>query len=91
MSAVGAGGVLMTAALAVYLYALARNLLPARLARSSRPLLEVHWGGAAADGARAWSGPLAIILLLGLTVVFTSLAFELMRALPMTASGGGAH
>ena len=91
MSAVGAGGVLMTAALAVYLYALARNLLPARLAPSSRPLLEVHWGGAAADGARAWSGPLAIVLLLGLTVVFTSLAFELMRALPMTASGGAAH
>jgi cytochrome c oxidase subunit 1 len=91
MSIVGAGGVLMTAALAVYLYALARNLMPARLAPETRPLPEVHWGGAAADGARAWSGPLAVLVLLGLTVGFTALAFELMRALPLAASGGVAH
>jgi cytochrome c oxidase subunit 1 len=91
MSIVGAGGVLMTAALAVYLYALARNLMPARLSPATRPLPEVHWGGAAADGTRAWSGPLAVLVLLGLTVGFTALAFELMRALPLAASGGAAH
>jgi cytochrome c oxidase subunit 1 len=90
MSIVGAGGALMSVALFVYLYAFARTLLPVR-AKSSQPLSEVRWGGVATDGARAWSGPLAVVVLLGLTVVFTGLAFELMRALPLAAAGGGAH
>ena len=91
MPVVGLGGVLMTAALLVYLYAFARTILPAARAPASRPLSEVQWGGAVADGARAWSGPLAVLVLLGLTVGFTALAFELMRALPIAASGGAAH
>jgi cytochrome c oxidase subunit 1 len=92
MPVMGTGGALMSAALAVYLYALARNLLPAaRPSKASRPLAEVNWGGVATDGARAWSGPLALLLLLGLTVGFTAFAFELMRALPLAASGGAAH
>jgi len=90
MSAVGAGGALMAVALAVYVYALVANLLPLRAA-GSRALAEVQWGGAVTDTGRAWSGPLAVLVLLGLTVGFTALAFELMRGLPMTASGGMAH
>jgi hypothetical protein len=91
MPVVGAGGALMSAALAVYLYAFARTILPAVRPQASRPLPEVNWGGVATDGARAWSGPLAVMVLLGLTVGFTALAFELMRALPLAASGGAAH
>jgi hypothetical protein len=30
-------------------------------------------------------------VLLALTVIFTGLAFDLMRALPLAATGGGAH
>jgi cytochrome c oxidase subunit 1 len=90
MSAVGVGGALMSVALTVYIYALVVNLLPLRAAES-RGLAEVHWGGAGIDAGRAWSGPLAVLVLLSLTIGFTALAFELMRALPMTASGGVGH
>jgi hypothetical protein len=79
----------MSAALAVYLYALARNLLPAP--RGHHALPEVHWGGAVAAGGRAWTGPLAVLVLLGLTVGFTSIAFELLRGLPLAAAGSAGH
>lgn len=88
MSAVGAGSVLMTAALVVYLYALARNLFAAGEARA---LPDVHWGGPLATTGRAWFGPVAVIVLLGLTTAFTALAFELLRSLPLAAVGGAAH
>lgn len=90
LAAVGAGGALMTFALAVYVCALAANLLPMRSA--PRPALpQVQWGAAVTDAGRAWTGPLAVLVLLGLTVGFTMLAFELMHALPIAASGGAAH
>lgn len=93
LSGMGAGALLMTAALAVYLVVLLGNLLPAR---SSAPLdeaamPEVRWSGAAAAGQRAWTGPLAIVLLVALMAAFTVLAFELMQALPLKATGGAAH
>jgi cytochrome c oxidase subunit 1 len=91
MALVGAGGALMSAALVVYLYAFARTVLPAARARAGSALPEVNWGGAQLDGARAWSGPLAVVVLLALTVGFTAIAFELMRSLPLAASGGAAH
>jgi cytochrome c oxidase subunit 1 len=91
MSIVGVGGALMSAALVVYVYAFVRTIMPARRAMVGRPLTEVRWGGVAIDGGRAWTGPLAVVVLLGLTVVFTGLAFEVMRALPLAATGGGAH
>jgi hypothetical protein len=91
MSIVGVGATLMSAALAVYLYALARNLMPAPRGQASHALPEVHWGGAVTAGGRAWTGPLAVLLLLGLTVGFTSIAFELLRGLPLAAAGSAAH
>jgi hypothetical protein len=93
MSAVGTGGALMAAALLVYLLALGRNLLPVatRRAAAEVALPEVRWGGAVAADARAWTGPLAVALLVGLMIAFTVLAFELMKALPLAGSGGAAH
>jgi cytochrome c oxidase subunit 1 len=88
MAAVGAGSVLMTAALGVYLYALAKNFI---LAGEARPMPEVRWGGALAGAGRAWFGPAAVLVLLALTTAFTSLAFEVLRALPLAAAGGAAH
>ncbi len=90
MSAVGAGGALMTAALLVYLYALLRNLIPIGAAATAE-LPEVRWAQAVTGRQRAWTGPLAILVLVGLTVAFTTLAFELLRALPVAAAGGAAH
>lgn len=93
MSVIGAGGVLMTAALVLYLFALGRNLLPGPVGRPAPAgiLPGVRWGGAVAADARAWTGPLAIALLVGLMVVFTVLAFELLKALPLAAAGGAGH
>ncbi len=92
MSMVGVGGAVMTAALLVYLYALLRNLLPADAAATAAGagMPEVRWGGATTGAQRAWTGPLAVAVLVGLTVAFTALAFELMRALPV-AGAGSAH
>ncbi|HSD41306.1 MAG TPA: cbb3-type cytochrome c oxidase subunit I [Burkholderiales bacterium] len=93
MSIVGAGGALMAAALAAYLVALFTGLLPGR-ARARAPasaLPELHWGGTVATAQRAWTGPLAVLVLVGLMVAFTVLAFEMMKALPLGASGGAGH
>jgi cytochrome c oxidase subunit 1 len=90
MSVVGAGATLMSAALAVYLYALARNLLPAG-SRASEALPEVRWDGALPAAGRAWTGPLAVLVLLALTVGFTAIAFETLRGLPLTAAGSVGH
>jgi cytochrome c oxidase subunit 1 len=89
MSVVGAGGALMTAALLVYLYALLRNLMPlgAAAPAAGGALPEVRWREAVTGAQRAWTGPLAVTFLVGLTVAFTVLAFELMRALPIAGAG----
>jgi cytochrome c oxidase subunit I len=90
MSIVGVGGLLMTVALGLYVLVLALNLLPVkRGAGAAYP--EVRWGGEVALDARAWTGPLAIAVLVGLMVVFSVAAFELMKALPLEAIGGAAH
>jgi cytochrome c oxidase subunit I len=92
MGAVGVGGALMSVAVLVFALALAANLLPAaphRAAADSMP--QVDWSAPAAPAARAWTGPLAVLVLLVITVAFTSLAFEVMRALPLVASGSAAH
>ncbi|HVL34977.1 MAG TPA: cbb3-type cytochrome c oxidase subunit I [Burkholderiales bacterium] len=90
MSIVGVGGLLMTVALGLYVLVLALNLLPLkRGAGAAYP--EVRWGGEVALDARAWTGPLAIAVLLALMVVFSVGAFELMKALPLEAIGGAAH
>jgi len=93
MSVVGSGGALMTAALLVYVYALLRNLMPLGTAAPAggEALPEVRWGEVVTGAQRAWSGPLAVTILVGLTVAFTMLAFELMRALPLTAGAGAVH
>ena len=82
----------MSVAVLVFALALAANLLPASArsaAASSLPI--VDWSAPAARAARAYTGPLAVLVLLAITVAFTSLAFEVMRALPLLASGSAAH
>jgi cytochrome c oxidase subunit 1 len=88
MTGVGIGGSLMSVALAVYVVALALNFF-ARGAAQAMP--EVRWAGEPAAGGRAWFGPASVLVLLGLTTLFTALAFELLRALPLAAAGGAAH
>jgi cytochrome c oxidase subunit 1 len=91
MSIVGVGAALMTAALVVYLISLGRCLIPVAPRCATGALPVVRWDGTVAADARAWTGPLAVAVLVGLMVVFTVAAFELMKALPLEAVGGAAH
>jgi cytochrome c oxidase subunit 1 len=90
MSTVGAGGVLMSVAVLVFALGVAASLLPARR-EASAALPRVDWSGPPAPATRAWTGPLAVLVLVALTVGFTVLAFEVMQALPLAASGSAAH
>jgi len=91
MGAVGAGGTLMSVAVLVLAAGVAASLWPRGTPETRPALAEVDWSGKAASAARAWTGPLAVAVLVGLTIGFTVLAFELMHALPLVARGGGAH
>jgi cytochrome c oxidase subunit I len=92
MGVVGAGGMLMSAAVLAYALALAWNLRPGATHRATAAALpDVDWSGTPAAAARAWTGPLAVLVLVGITVAFTALAFEVLRALPLVASGSAAH
>jgi len=92
MAAVGAGGAVMSVAVLGFALVLAANLLPVGVrGRKPSSLPDVDWSGSPPPAARAWTGPLAILVLVGITTAFTVLAFELLRALPLAASGGAAH
>lgn len=92
MGTVGVGGALMSVAVLVFALALAANLLPASTrGAAAGSLPQVDWSAPAAPAARAYTGPLAVLVLVAITVAFTSLAFEVMRALPLVASGSAAH
>ncbi len=91
LSAVGIGGVVMALALLVYVFGLVRSALPRASTRAAAPLPEVDLGGVALDRSRAWTGPLSILVLIGVMAIFTMLAFETMKALPLAAIGGAAH
>jgi cytochrome c oxidase subunit 1 len=91
MGIVGAGGMVMAATMLAYAFALLAILLPGRRA-GDQVLPEVHWETGDAGRARAWTGPLAVLLLVGITVGFTVLAFEILRALPLAgAAAAVAH
>lgn len=44
-----------------------------------------------AERTAAWTGPLAILVIVAAMYGFTILGFELMQALPVVASGGSGH
>ncbi len=95
MLAVAIGGSLMGAALLALALALARSALlrastdpaPVSAALAVRAWAAVQPG----EHARAWVGPLSVLLLVLAMAGFSALGFEWMRALPVLASGGGGH
>jgi cytochrome c oxidase subunit 1 len=91
MGTVGIGGALMSVAVLVFALGVAASLLPTPSRREAGASLpRVDWSTAPA-AARAWTGPLAVLVLVALTVGFTVLAFEVMQALPVAATGSAAH
>lgn len=93
MGLVGAGAMLMTAALLLYLFGLMRSLLPDRTSSLPREtgLSRIDWSGTPLARERAWTGPLSVAVLIAGMGVFTVIAFELVRALPIVAAAGGDH
>ncbi|MCZ7642213.1 MAG: hypothetical protein M5U33_05005 [Pseudorhodoplanes sp.] len=92
MAMVGIGGVLFASALAVSVFGVLRSLVPGRrgLAVAAEPHVAAA-RSAAAPAAAAWTGPLAVVLLVAAMYGATIGAFELMQSLPVTTAGGGAR
>jgi cytochrome c oxidase subunit 1 len=98
MATVAVGGAIMALALTIFAGGIAASLWPpgqkAALpgASSGRFLpnnLTVSWGGTVIPAeAKAWIGPLSILLIVVAMYAFSALGFELMQALPVTAIGG---
>jgi cytochrome c oxidase subunit I len=92
MLAVAIGGTVMAAALAALGAGVAASLLRARQGVGEAAGLAVSWGeGTPSPGMAAWVGPLSVLAIVGAMYVFTALGFELMQALPLSASGGAGH
>ncbi len=94
MAAVGAGAAVMGLAMIVYVAILAVSLLGPR--RASAPAPVASWGEGAGGAAlalpaRAWTGPLAVLVLIAAMFAFTALAFNIMAGLPVAVAGGGGH
>lgn len=91
LAVVGIGGTIMAAALVTYVFGLARSALPRARGSATIDPPGVNLTGVPLDTTRTWTGPVSILILVGAMAPFTVLAFELMNALPLAASGGGAH
>ena len=90
MAAVALGGSLMASALLVFAGGIAASLLPERQPRGEGNSLGVAWGATVVQaGTTAWVGPVSIVVIVAAMYVFSALGFELMQALPISASGGG--
>lgn len=93
MAAVGIGGTVMALALTVFALGVSSALVPHRRAGEPEPVgMTVAWGGVAVrPDAAAWVGPVSVLVIVAAMYAFTALGFELMQALPVAATGGGAH
>jgi cytochrome c oxidase subunit 1 len=96
MLTVAIGGAIMAAALSVFAAGIAVSLFPARqivasaVASASGSLTE-SWGGTVVQpGLKAWVGPISIGVIVIAMYAFSAVGFELMQALPVTATGGAA-
>jgi cytochrome c oxidase subunit I len=91
--AIATGGLIMAAGLVLYAGTLGCALVlgrrPAPSAVTAPPVLSTP--GAAALRQAALSGPLSVAVLVAAMYVMTVVAFELSRALPLLATGGGGH
>lgn len=91
MTVMGTGAAVMALGLLAYVLGIARTLLPGLPRFEVRYLPSVNWSGATVGRSRAWMGPLSVLMLVAVMTLFTVLAFEMMKALPLFAAGGAAH
>ncbi len=90
---IGIGGVLMAAALLMYVFVLGQTLLmPARA--EARPAASADILVAPDQAAlrqAAWSAPLSVLILVVAMYAMTAVAFAVMRGLPLLEAGTAAH
>lgn len=95
MAAVGVGAAVMALALIVFAAGVAAAIVPRRAgtgASEHGDLTVVSWDGVAIrPDATAWTGPVSVLLIVIAMYAFTAIGFDLMQALPIAATGGGAH
>jgi len=91
MGVIGAGSVLMTIVLSIYVYALFRMLMPVNREIGVSPdnLKVVSWSGSAFERQRAWVGPLSVCVLVAGMYFFTALSFEILADVPIQGEVGG--
>ena len=91
MGVIGAGSLLMTIVLAIYIYALVRMLVSVnREVGVPMENLKVRsWDGAAIERQRAWVGPLCVFALVAAMYLFTALSFEILESVPILGEVGG--
>ncbi len=90
-TAVALAGTVMAAGLLAYILGLVAVWLGrGRTAAVAGPA-PAPVGVREASAAVAWTGPLALAVLLAAMYGATAAAFELLRALPITAAGGAGH
>ena len=93
MAIMGVGGSLMALALLVFTAGVAAAIVPKRSATAPQLALPVPELGAVPlrAGVAAWTGPIAMLVIVLAMYGFTTLGFELMQSLPVTAVGGSGH
>ena len=91
MAIVALGGATMATGLTVFAAGIAASLWPRRAVVPAAARLTVSWGGSAvAADYTAWVGPLAVLVIVLAMYAFSAVGFELMQALPISATGSGA-
>lgn len=88
MAVVAVGGAIMAVALIAFASGIAMSLRVGASKARAPAGLTVSWGGAALQpGLKAWVGPVSVVLIVLAMYGFSALGFEMMRALPVVASG----
>ena len=91
MLLVAIGGSIMAAAVTAFAVGIAASLMPRRATATPVAGLTVSWGGSVLEpGRSAWVGPLSVLAIVAAMYAFSALGFEIMQALPVTATGAGA-
>jgi len=91
MILIGVGGTLFAAGLSVSLYGVARTLIPSRHGEVKEGEPPLAWRKGPVVVNAAWTGPIAVLILVAAMYAATAGAFELMQSLPVVAAGGGGH
>lgn len=91
MGLVGMGGSVMALALLAYAVGVFLSILRLRGSQLAPVPANLLGKTVPADRTAAWTGPVAILVIVAAMYGFTVVGFELMQNLPVVASGGAGH